>query len=405
MSSTNTIARSIVVAEASQIVLSHARDFGSEIIPFMESPGRVLAENIHADRDLPPYDRVTMDGIAIRFAALKKGIRSFTIKATQAAGDVPLEISHDDECIEIMTGAALPSSVDTVIRYEDLDVKDGKATILIEDILPNQNIHFRGRDKKKGEIVAEANQFITPAIINMAAATGRSELAVKRLPRVVIISSGDELVEVNETPSPFKVRRSNNYSVKAVLQQYCLEPDMLRIPDDAEITKQKISACIGQYDVMIISGAVSEGKFDYVPKALEELSVQKLFHKVRQRPGGPFWFGKHDNGLLVFALPGNPVSTFMCLHRYFLPWLRASWGIKEEKYFAALAEDFTFAPQLQYFLQVKLHVNEEGRWLAMPLMGNGSGDFANLVDTDAFMELPLERNNFTKGEVFRVWIF
>jgi molybdopterin molybdotransferase len=401
----NTIANSITVAEAESTVLSELRDFSTEKIPFSESLGRVLAEDIHADRDLPPYDRVTMDGIAIRYAALKKGIRSFNIKATQAAGDVPVEINGDDECVEIMTGAAVSFSVDTVIRYEDLEMKNGNATVLVDSVMPSQNIHFRGKDKKKNEVVVRANQFITPAIINMAAATGKVELLVKKLPRIMIISSGDELVEVDETPSPFKVRRSNNYSVQAVLQQYKLNPDMLRIPDDAEITRQKIGECIGKYDVIIISGAISAGKFDYVPKALEELSVKKLFHKVKQRPGGPFWFGKHENGMLVFALPGNPVSTFMCLHRYFLLWLQSSWNIPIEKQFAMLIEDFTFTPQLQYFLQVKLHTNEEGRWLATPVMGNGSGDFANLVEMDAFMELPLERNSFTKGEVFRVWKF
>jgi molybdopterin molybdotransferase len=126
---------------------------------------------------------------------------------------------------------------------------------------------------------------------------------------------------------------------------------------------------------------------------------------VKQRPGKPFWFGSHDNGALVFALPGNPVSTFMCLHRYLLPWLEKSLGIAQQKVYAVLNEDFTFQPALQYFLQVKLVVDEHARLVAIPVEGNGSGDFANLLDTDAFMELPLERNNFTKGEVHRIWKF
>lgn len=395
----------ITVEAAEKIILSQKRDFGNEKIPFTQSAGRVLAEDIPADRDLPPYDRVTMDGIAIRYAALEKGIRSFNIAAIQAAGDDPSEILNDTECIEIMTGAALPSSVDTVIRYEDLDIQNGVATLLVNVVTPSQNIHFKGKDKRKDEIVCKANQLITPAVINMAASTGKMELLVKKLPRTVIISSGDELVEVHETPSPFKVRRSNNYAVQAVLQQYHLHPDMLRVPDNPDITRDEIRNCIDKYDVVIISGAISAGKFDYVPKALEELSVAKLFHKVKQRPGGPFWFGKYENGMLVFALPGNPVSTFMCLHRYFLPWLRLCWNLEEEKEYAILDQDFTFTPPLQYFLQVKLKVNEEGKWFATPVMGNGSGDFANLVDMNAFMELPLERNNFTRGEVFRVWRF
>ena len=126
---------------------------------------------------------------------------------------------------------------------------------------------------------------------------------------------------------------------------------------------------------------------------------------VNQRPGKPFWFGRHDNGGLVFAFPGNPVATFMCLHRYFLPWLNACMGLPENPMYAMLAEDFTFEPPLQYFLQVKVFNNKDATLMATPLAGNGSGDFANLADTDAFMELPLERHEFKAGEVFRIWQF
>ncbi|HEY6974674.1 MAG TPA: molybdopterin molybdotransferase MoeA, partial [Chitinophagaceae bacterium] len=234
---------------------------------------------------------------------------------------------------------------------------------------------------------------------------GKINLLVKKLPETVIISTGNELVDVSKTPTPFQIRKSNNYTIKAVLQQYKLEAGMLHIPDDASVTKQQIEKCLNEYDVIILSGGISMGKFDYVPAALEELSIKKLFHKVQQRPGKPFWFGKHDKGVLVFAFPGNPVSAFMCLHRYFLPWLKKSLEINRPPVFAVLAEDFVFNPPLQYFLQVKLQINEKGCLLAKPVAGNGSGDFANLVDTDAFIELPLQRNDFKKGEVFRVWTF
>ncbi|HRH59420.1 MAG TPA: molybdopterin molybdotransferase MoeA [Chitinophagaceae bacterium] len=395
----------ITVAQAVQIILSQAKDYGSENIYFENALQRVLAEDILADRDLPPYNRVTMDGIAINFSAFEKGIRSFKIIATQAAGGKPPEIKNENECIEIMTGAALPSTTDTVIRYEDLQITNGFALVQTNDITKSQNIHAKGRDKKKGETAATAGTFITPSLIQMAASVGKKDLLVKKLPRVVIISSGDELVEVNETPTPYQIRKSNNYTIKSALQRYRIHADMLHIPDDASVTQQQIEKCLQQYDVIILSGGVSEGKFDYIPASLETCGVKKLFHKVQQRPGKPFWFGKHANGVLVFAFPGNPVSTFMCLHRYFFLWLEKSTGIAHQKMFAKLSEDFVFKPQLQYFLQVKLHINENAEMLATPVAGNGSGDFANLLDTDAFMELPLERNNFTKGEVFRIWKF
>ena len=396
----------ITVEQAEKIILSRARDFGTETIPFTAAPGRVLAADMVADRDLPPYNRATMDGIAINYAAFESGTRSFTIKATQAAGDVPIDIDRPGECIEIMTGAAVPSTTGTVVRYEDVTMAKGMATITIDHISPGQNIHPKGKDKKQSETVASAHQYITPALISMAASLGLGMLAVKKLPRAVIISSGDELVEVTETPSPYQIRRSNNYTLQAILQQHCLAADMLHIPDDPGVTQRQLEACLQQYDVIIISGGVSMGKFDYVPAALEALLVTPLFYKVQQRPGKPFWFGAHAGGTLVFALPGNPVSGFMCLHRYFLPWLRASLGVAPEApLYAVLDGDVDFAPPLQYFLQVKLGSNRQGQLLATPIAGNGSGDFANLVDTDAFMELPAERDNFKKGEVFRVWKF
>lgn len=393
------------VEQAETIILAQTKEYGQESCYFEEALGRVLAEDIKADRDFPPYDRITMDGIAISYAAFEKSIRSFKIIATQAAGDNPVDIKNADECIEIMTGAALPPTTDTVIRYEDLDIKDGIATITVTSITKAQNIHAQGRDKKKDEVVAEAGITVTPALISTAASVGKTELSVKKLPKTAIISSGDEVVDVNETPLPYQIRRSNSYTIKAALQQYRLNADILHIPDDPVITKQQIEKCLKEYDIILLSGGISMGKFDYVPQALEDCSVKKLFHKVQQRPGKPFWFGKHDKGTLVFAFPGNPVSTFMCLHRYFMLWLEASLGIKKQKSYAMLNEDFSFTPQLQYFLQVKLQMNEQAQLIGTPVEGNGSGDFANLLDTDAFMELPLERDNFAKGEVFRVWPF
>lgn len=398
----------ITVEKADKIIQAEQRDYGAEIMPFELTLGRVLAENIKADRDLPPFNRVTMDGIAVNYSAIENGVSSFHIKAVQAAGDQPVEVTETDHCIEIMTGAALPSSLDTIIRYEDIEIRGDLASLVIDQkfIKKGQNIHIKGRDKQKDDIVATLGQLITPAIISLVASVGESELRVKKLPRVVIISSGDELVEVEQTPLIYQIRKSNNYTVKAVLQQHNIEASMMHIPDDPEITKSLIRQCLQNYDVLILTGGISMGKFDYIPKALEELQVEKLFHKVKQRPGKPFWFGKHNNGVVVFAFPGNPVATFMCLHRYFLPWLQSTLELKAKSpAYAILENDVIFQPELKYFLQVELNLNNEGRLIATPVEGNGSGDFANLAGTDAFMELPLEKNKFKKGEVYRIWQF
>jgi molybdopterin molybdotransferase len=396
----------ITVEEAERIIFAQLKDYGAETVPFELSLGRVLAEPIKADRDLPPYNRVTMDGIAIAYKAIAQSTTKFKIKAIQAAGEQPIIIDDTDECIEIMTGAALSASVDTIIRYEDLEIKEGIATLLITDIKQGQNIHPKGKDKKQGDVVAEADQLVTPAIISLAASVGKANLLVKKWPKVMIISSGDELVDVVNTPSGYQIRKSNNYTIKAVLKQHGLDADMLHIPDDPEITKQQLQHCLQNYDVVLLSGGISMGKFDYIPQALEDLQVKKLFHKVQQRPGKPFWFGRHGNGTLVFAFPGNPVATFMCLHRYFLLWLDAVLGLPAKApVYAQLARDFIFIPPLKYFLQVKLNFTEQGVLSAQPIEGNGSGDFANLADTDAFMELPLQRNEFKAGEVFKIHLF
>ncbi len=397
----------VSVAEAEAIILKQAKDFGCELVPFEQATGRVLAEDIMADRDIPSCNKSTMDGIAISGAAFAKEIRSFTITATIAAGDAPTATLNENECVEIMTGAPVPDTLDTVVRYEDVTVANGVATIEISTIRQGQNIHKRGKDKRQGDIVATSDQIVDAAIISMAASSGKGMLSVRKLPRTVIITTGDELIDVSEQPTVYQVRSSNNYTIKAVLQQYGMLCDMLHIKDDPQITKEQINKCLTTYDVIIMTGGVSMGKFDYVPQAMDELGVNKLFHKVMQKPGKPFWFGRHTGGTLVFAFPGNPVSTFLCLHRYFLPWLEACLRLNNSPTgpCAILEEDVTFMAPLQYFMQVQVSINDQGQVIAKPIEGNGSGDFANLITSNAFMELPAEKNNFHKGEVYRIWPF
>jgi molybdopterin molybdotransferase len=396
----------ITVEEAEKIILAQAADYGAEIIPFELALGRVLAEDIRADRDFPPFNRVTMDGIAVNYDAIENGISTFRVKGTQAAGDQPLDIDEHNECVEIMTGAMLPLSADTIIRYEDLELRAGLATLVTNEIKRGQNIHYKGKDKKQDDLIAGIGQLVTPAMISMVASVGETELRVKKMPRVMIISSGDELVGVAETPSPYQIRRSNSYTVKAVLKNHGLEADTLHIPDDPVVIKKQLKNCLENYDLLLLTGGVSMGKFDHIPQALDELKVNKLFHKVQQRPGKPFWFGKNDEEKLVFAFPGNPVATFMCLHRYFLPWLHTSLGLRAKpQVYAVLNNRYSFHQPLKCFLQVKLFNNEHCQLMAIPVEGNGSGDFANLTETDAFMELPMEKNEFKKGEVFKIWPF
>lgn len=394
----------ISVNEAENIILSELRDFGVEQISIEKAIGRILSSPLIADRDFPPFDRVTMDGIAINFKDYQSGKREYRIQSTQSAGEEKHTLILDNECIEVMTGADLPNNTDTVIRYEDLEITNGFAKILTE-VKPQQNVHFKGEDRMRGTIIVNGNQKIRPAEIAIAASIGAVELTVKKLPKIAIITSGDELVAIDKTPELHQIRSSNVYAIASILNEYSIESTKIHIPDDFDQTVEIIEKVISDFDVLILSGGVSMGKKDFIPKALENLGIEKLFHKIAQTPGKPIWFGKKAKKL-VFALPGNPVSTYMCMVRYFKPWLNQSLGLNNiNTEFAQISEDFQFQSPVTYFLQVKL-TNQNGVLIAQPIKGHGSGDFANLVDADAFLELPaFERNEFKKGEVFKIWQF
>lgn len=392
------------VAIATEIVLAQNQDFGTEKVAFEKAQGRVLAESLVADRDFPPFDRVTMDGIAINWQSYAEGQRIFSITAMQAAGDAKKTLTNLQECIEIMTGASLPENTDSVIRYEDLSIENGFAKIN-SIVKKGQNIHKKGEDRLQNSIIVEAGKVLRSTEIAVAASIGASQITVKKLPKVLIITSGDELVEVDAEPLAHQIRSSNIYCIAILLKDYQLNADFLHITDNLAETEKAISKALEKYDVLILSGGVSKGKKDFIPEALAKNGVEKLFHRLQQQPGKPFWFGRKANKL-VFALPGNPVSSFLCARRYFIPWLRKSLGIEPLNFdYAQLSEDFVIKSNLSYFLQVKLF-QDKATIMAQPIMGHGSGDLANLVETDAFMELPaFERQEFKKGEVFRVWKF
>ncbi|MBX2930282.1 MAG: molybdopterin molybdotransferase MoeA [Saprospiraceae bacterium] len=394
----------LTTQEASEIILAHAGHFGEEAVALESALGRVLREPLLADRDFPPFPRVTMDGIAIAFQAFTEGQSAFFIEEIQAAGAPQLQLSNPANALEVMTGAILPLGADTVIRYEDLNIVDGIAQVQIEDIRAGQNVHPRGSDRRAGQEITAAGRLIGAAEIGVAATVGKNALRVARLPRVLIVYTGDELVEVDAVPLPHQIRVSNAYTIQALLSPWGIRAGRLHIADDLARTKDALRDALQQYDVLLLSGGVSEGKYDYVPRALSELGVRQLFHKVAQRPGKPFWFGCVPEGAAVFALPGNPVSAFVGARRYFVPWLRQSLGLPPEaEEWAVLTEPFDFKPDLTYFLQVRLHSGPTGVRSAQPIAGKGSGDLANLADADAFLELPKGRDHFPAGEAFRVW--
>ena len=346
-----------------------------------------------------------MDGIAIVYESFKNGQRTFKIEATAAAGTPQKALDNASNCIEVMTGAIMPNGVDTVIRYEDLTLENNQATINLDTLRYKQNVHFKGMDITQGTNIVPKGKQLSSAEINIAASIGKTTLQVVKMPKTIIFSTGDELVPVGQIPEAHQVRRSNSYGIQASLKQWGLEATIAHLNDDKNQMTTTIAKAIEAYDLFIFTGGVSKGKYDYLPEVLETLKVRQHFHKVQQRPGKPFWFGSIENEKTFFALPGNPVSSFVCAYVYVNFWLRKSLGIESDPFYVKLKSDVTFKPDLVYFLQANLKSNPDGTLMADPIKGNGSGDFANLTKADGFLILSQEKNQFKKGEVFEFIVY
>jgi molybdopterin molybdotransferase len=394
----------VSVTEAADIIFSNLYKPRVETIPLQQSVNRTLAESIIADRDFPPFDRVSMDGIAIKFNALKSGKKDFAVEFVQAAGNPRSRPVSEMKCAEVMTGAMLPENTDTVIKYEELEITNNVARLLTDKIVDGQNVHRKGIDCRQNEVLIEPGIFLSAAEVALLASVGKTEVNVFQMPKAAIISSGDELVDVNEVPQPHQIRRSNTYAIEAGMQLLNWKATHFHFPDNKPILLASLRKVLDDHEVLILSGGVSKGKFDFIPDVFEELGVKKLFHQVNQRPGKPFWFGSTGRGKTVFALPGNPVSTYICFYRYIKPWLLRSMGVKAWETTAALATDFTFQPNLTYFLQVDVRT-ESGKLLAYPEAGGGSGDFVNLKNVTGFLQLPPEQIQFKAGQVFPYYPF
>jgi molybdopterin molybdotransferase len=396
----------ISTAEADRLIGRHVNCLPIESLPLVQCAGAVLREHVYGERDQPPFDRVAMDGIAIDSAAVRGGARRLRVQAMQAAGDAPLTLANGQHCIEIMTGAMLPTGCDAVVPVEQITVADGFAQ-LPEALRPEPgaNVHRRGSDSPQGALLLRAGLRLNAPEIAVAAGAGMPRIRVSAQPTIIVVSTGNELVEPGEPVEPHQVRRSNAYGIVTALRQR----GFLRIADDhladdLEQLRRRLRVHLDTHDVMILSGGVSMGRLDLVPRALEELGVKVVFHKIAQRPGKPMWFGIAPSGAAVFALPGNPVSTLVCLARYVVPALYAAMGqtsLPTEK--IALGGAVEVKTPLAYFMPVQHAIDEWGRAWAHPCPTNGSGDFTSLVGTDGFVELPAGPNTYPKGFVTRLY--
>jgi len=392
----------LTVAEAKQAIAGAMPVFNSETVSLENACGRTLRQTVVAERDQPPFDRVTMDGIAIRFDAFEDGRREFRIQGTQHAGDPVQTIGRDDSCIEIMTGGVLPKNADCIIPVERITVRDGSARI--DDSYRadrNQYVHRQGSDHPRGFEVLRAGMRITPMEIAIIASCGLDSVQVSCRPSVRVVSTGNELVPPGSPIAPHQIRASNGPAVVAMLmEQGFADTAHEHLRDDPAALELHLGRLLGESDALILSGGVSMGKADFVPQVLGDLGVELVFHKIRQRPGKPMWFGIGPQRQAVFALPGNPVSTLVCCRHYVLPALMAASGREPTRTESArLSEEVIFEADLTCFMPVRLSYGDDGVTTATPVPTNTSGDFASLTGTDGYVELEREQNRFSAGGV------
>lgn len=392
----------ISLQEAQQLVKQQARSFGKEIILLDDAIGRVLNEPVIADRDYPPFNRATMDGIAINSADWNDGLRSYTIAETIFAGMMSTKSISKGECYKIMTGAAVPASADTVIRKEDVEENEKRLTVTVSEVKQGQNIAILGSDIKKGIAVINSSQIIKEGTITTLASLGYDEVKVATLPSVAIISTGDEIVPVHAPVNEVQIRNSNQHLLKALLRRWEIKPTaVIHVKDNAAALLQAVNKC-KQKDIIVLSGAVSAGDADFVPEVLIQAGAKMIFHKVAIRPGKPIWFGKFENGAVVFALPGNPFSTFVTFKLFIENFLFACFGLTERK---MLQLPFNGERVKKTNLDELFPVMIGGNPTVATAVGfNSSGDITAVMEADGLGIQPANKMGLKENEIISCFI-
>ncbi len=372
----------MTIKEAQDLILSCVSNADTERISINEAIGRVLAVDIKADRDYPPFNRSAMDGYAVKSSDFTDGKAVLTPVEKVLAGSVAKKMVVSGTCIKIMTGAPVPEGADAVIKVEECEEQDGAVQMISFGVQPWKNIARQGEDSIIGDLLISANSLLTAASISVLAVTGNPSVEVYKLPSVQVVSTGNEIVPVDSTILPHQIRDSNSYAIKALFNKYNIVPKAnLHVVDDKIKLKEDLGNLMDN-DILILSGGVSKGDADFIPEVLQELGVKKLFHRVKIKPGAPIWFGKNPNGGVVFALPGNPVAVQVAFKVFIEPYLRAHFGLKElQPHLLPLLVEKRKAAKVDQFFPVKYAVKDGITGVVINRM-NGSGDIAATLDSD-----------------------
>jgi molybdopterin molybdotransferase len=392
----------ISVAEAIQIVKDETWPLPVERIELAHALGRFLAEDVIADCDLPPFDRSQMDGYALRAEDLKAVPARLGIAGESAAGKGWHHELKAGEAVRIMTGAPVPVGADSVQQVElTREINDGRFVEILESIQRGKSIVTRGSEIKKGETVLRAGERITSAMMAVLASFGYAEVNVGARPRVAVLATGSELVPVNAQPERDQIRDSNNYSITAYAQLAGAVVERLPLAsDDPQLLKSEIAEATESFDVVVTSGGVSMGIYDFTKTALQELGAHLFFERVALRPGKPTVFARLANGTAVFGLPGNPVSVSVTFNLFVRTALLAMQGasqpeLQEEK--AVLTRNVKGTLERESYLPAKLQTNDEGYLVAEPLKWGGSSDFIAFARASALIIVPKGIKDLAEG--------
>lgn len=378
----------ISVAEADEILADFQIPLAFEAVDLADAIGRQLLSAAVADRPIPAFDRVCMDGYALSSEAFASGRRAFRVVGSVRAGEPAKTLPDIDACLEVMTGSVLPQGCDAVVAVERTErIDDATVRLLVQELVAGANIHARGRDRKIGDEVVPSPIRIGPGEIAALASLGVVRPLVLQRLRIAVASSGDELVEPSRVPLPHQIRQSNVWGIAASLEQAGYRrPEIRHAKDDPTALRRLLDALVHGKDVVILSGGVSMGKWDLVPAILREIGVDELFHGVAQQPGMPLWMGLTPAGGLVAGLPGSPVAALTCLARYVHPILERSEIRPSRRQRVVLGESIQRAPTKTRFAPVRKEI-EDGVIRVFAGRVDGSGDWAGLVGTDGAVEL------------------
>ena len=370
----------------------------AETVPLPDAAGRVLATAIVGDRDQPPFNRSAMDGYAVRSVDVAQAPVQLRVVGEVAAGQMSHHVLGPGEAIRIMTGAPVPEGADCVQMVEKTRC-DADVVTIESAVDAGRHIAARGQDLKAGEVALPVGTVLNSARMGVAWSIGAAEVSVVRRPRVAVLTTGDELVALQQTPGPTQIRDSNRCTISRIALRAGAEVVMSRIVrDDIDATRLAIREALAVCDVLALSGGVSAGDYDYVAECLVAEGVEEVFHKVHMKPGKPLWFGRRG-AQRVFGLPGNPVSSFVTARHFMAPLLRRMGGrtqLHDASLELPLLEDTRGTGPRPTFKPVVIQWGTEAGVLVIGM--HGSGDLRHFSQGAALVLFPANRSGFAAGE-------